>query len=553
MKRRRNAPFRHVGAVRAPKTAFNLSYEKVFTCDMGQLIPVLCDEALPGDVWHMSNEIVARLQPLVAPILHEINIFTHTFFVPYRLLWEDWEQFITGGEDGEFVEPEPRWEPSRYIGQHGPECAVQNKLWDFMGLPVTRVSGVPGVGALGYIYLANWTKNCSPLIYPKRAYNLIFNEYYRDQNLQDEVEIDQEEILFRNWEKDYFTSALPWQQKGTAPSLPISGLLDLVYASSGNIAGDLKVYVNRLTNTYPPPLQPDMENLTLLGDQDGNLVFGDNAYAPPNSRWWIEGATTLGGIKADMSKAVSFDISDLRNAFQIQKWLERNARAGSRYTEFLKAHFPAYPRDERLQRPEYIGGSKAPIIVSEVLQTSRSDPNQTPQGTMAGHGISAARTRIGKYRVQEHGLIMTLMSIMPKASYQQGINRQWLRYDKLDHPFIEFVNLSEQKVLRGEIYTSSIDADNTSTFGYQGQYDELRVKNNIVCSEMRDTFAYWHIGRKFSNPPHLNEIFISTKNTIRKDIFAVPSRPGFIISYGNVVTAMRPIPYMSEPGLIDHN
>ena len=320
--------------------------------------------------------------------------------------------------------------------------------------------------------------------------------------------------------KSYFTSALLWQQRGTAPALPISGTTSAVFDSSRFHNGSPSANIEHASgNLYTPSAS------ALLG------LFNDNTV--------------------DLSMASTFDIADLRLAFQIQKWMERNARAGVRYTSFLQAHFGVHPRDDRLDRPEYIGGSKSPIIISEVLQTSATATEPTPQGNLAGHGISVNTNFCGKYRVQEYGLIMGIMSVMPRSSYQQGINRQWLRRTKYDFFFPEFANLSEQAIERAEIYASNVSAENTTIFGYQGRYDELRTKSNMVCSQMRDTFDYWHLGRQFSAAPTLDSTFITC--TPSKRIFAAESEPGLIISHGNIIKCIRPLPIIAEPGLIDHH
>ena len=216
----------------------------------------------------------------------------------------------------------------------------------------------------------------------------------------------------------------------------------------------------------------------------------------------------------------------------------------------LRAHFGVSPRDDRLQRPEYIGGSKSPVIVSEVLQTSSTDAT-SPQGNMAGHGVSASATYCGKYRATEYGLIMGIMSIMPRAMYQQGINRQWLRRSRYDFYFPEFANLSEQAILNCEIYETGVEATNKSIFGYQGRYDEMRTKQNMVCGQMKSVFDYWHLGRIFSTQPLLNSSFVTCNPD--KRIFAAPSEPGFIVQFANLIKAWRPMPIQSDPGFIDHN
>ena len=490
--------YEHVGGLHPGRSVFDLSYEKKLTCDMAQLIPVMCDEVVPGDFFQIGNQAVVRFQPLVAPILHEINMYVHYFFVPYRILWDDWEDFISGGIDGQFSDPVPEWEPTD---------TTVGSLWDYLGFP----TGVDPDGAY-------------PLDFPRRAYNLVYNEYYRDETLQTEIALTNETILNRAWEKDYFTSSLPWQQRGTAPALPISGTTKALWQASD---------IN----------SPFIEN-TNVGVNSGKFIV--------NSTYAGSLLTALNLNTVDLSTASTFDIADLRLAFQIQKWMERNARAGARYTEFLRSHFGVSPRDERLQRPEYIGGSKSPCIISEVLQTSSTDATSA-QGNLAGHGITVSDAYCGKYHAKEFGLIIGIMSVMPRSAYSQGIDRQWLRKTKYDFYFPEFANLSEQAITNAEICATGVSSHNVDIFGYQGRYDEMRTKNSMIVSQMRDTFDYWHMGRQFDplSPPVLNADFI--KCVPRKDIFAVPSEPGLIINFGNVIKAFRPLPYMAVPGLIDHN
>lgn len=522
----RNYPnvFATVGTLRPGRSTFNLSYEKKFTCDMGQLIPIMCDEVVPGDFFKIGNEACIRMQPMVAPVLHQIDMHVHYFFVPYRLLWNaktredltetgDWEDFITGGEDGTNSDTIPTWSPAAPSSKGG--------LWDYMGMPL--VADLDG-------YL--------PIDFPRRAYNLVYNEFYRDINIVTEVAWTNETILKRRWTKDYFTSLLPWQQRGTAPSLPISG--EVPVTGIGKI--DTSWGAGR--SVY------ETDGSGTSSYSASRLIHNANTY----NEFAVEEDPSNSGypnIRADLSAGTTFDIADLRLAFQTQKWLERNARAGARYTESLMAHFGVHNDDLRIGRPVYIGGSKSPVIVSEVLQTESSDAS-TPQGTLAGHGLSVNRAFCGRYNAKEHGLIIGLMSIMPKPCYNsQGINRQWLRSTKYDFYWPEFANLSEQAVEAGEVYVTSASASaSQTTLGYQGRYDEMRTKNDLICDDMRDTYDYWHLARQFSSAPTLNQTFIECDP--RKDIFAAPSEPGFIITFGNLILATRPMPIQAEPGLIDH-
>jgi hypothetical protein len=468
--------------------------------DMGQLIPVMCDEMVPGDMFQIGNEVVVRFQPLVAPILHEINAFIHYFFVPYRLLWSDWEKFITGGADGAFAGVLPRWNPTN---------TAVGSLWDYLGFPTTIVPA----GIL-------------PIDFVRSAYNFIYNNYYRDENLISEVALTNEAILLRAWEKDYFTSALPWQQRGTAPALPVSG--SAVWA-----------------DTVFPTDNGGTKGLSVVNTAADNKIRGLSSLWSANER-----ANVLAAFNANSLSTTTFNISDLRTAFQIQRWMERNARSGARYTEFLQAHFGVSPRDERLQRPEFIGGSRSPIIVSEVLKTGSTD-GTSPQGNMAGHGLTVDQNYVAKYHALEYGLVMGIMSVMPRSAYSQGINRQWTRTTKYDFYSPEFANLSEQAILRGELYATATLAENQTIFGYQGRYDEMRYKPNKYTGKMRTTFNYWHLGRTFTGAPLLNQSFIEC--VPRKDVFAVTTEPALIVSVGNKIRASRPLPITAEPGLIDHD
>lgn len=504
----RGQVFRHVGGVRPGRSAFDLSYEKLLTCDMGELIPVLCDEAVPGDIWEIGNMAVLRFQPLVAPIMHQVNMYVHYYFVPYRLIWDDWELFITGGPDGTDTTVPPCFDDDIAVTPKN----GKGTLWDYFGFPVD----VDPDGAY-------------PSDFPRRAYLKIYNDFYRDENFIDELDItdqDNYEVLYRAWEKDYFTSALASQQRGTSPAFPIVGTTSAVW--------DDALFIDSATGT---DLRASNTASTL-----GIRLEG----ATPR----VNARDTFNENTVDIGSATPLDISDMRLGFQIQRWLERNNRAGARYTEFLKSHFNVSPSDDRLQRPEYIGGSKTPVIVSEVLQTSETDGS--PQGNMAGHGIAVSAKYCAKYRVKEFGLIMGIMSVMPKPVYQQGINRQWLRTTRYDYYFPEFANLSEQAIMNVEIFATGVDTDNVDLFGYQGQYDEMRIKHNMVCGDFRDTYDYWHMSRQFAGPaaPVLNQSFVEC--VPRKDCFAAPSEPGLLVQFGNLIKALRPLPLIANPGYIDH-
>jgi hypothetical protein len=512
--------FKSIKLPKIRRNKFDLSHEKRLTADMFYLYPVLLDDCIPGDKWKIGNEIVIRTNPLAAPLMHEINCYVHYYYVPYRILWDDWEKFITGGTDGKFTAQIPKINMA--MAKHA------GSLWDYFGFNV--------------IDDVHNDISFAPLGFPLSAYNMIYNNFYRDQNIQDEVSLSslppgKDNLYVRAFEKDYFTSMLPWQQRGIAPSLPISGKLDLRQG--------IAEFFSRMGSGIPDyPI-----GLKIRNAGDGNYGELVNGYDQDILNQYLNNNKVNGYV--DMKDATTFDVSEIRFAVSVQRFLERSARSGSRYTEFLKANFPAYPRDDRLDRPEYIGGSKTPIIISEVLQTSRSEKGQSPQGYMAGHGLSADRTFVSNYNVQEHGLIMGIMSIMPRTMYTQGIDRVWMKSTRYDYYFDEFAHLSEQAVYVEEMFNYNpkpIDR----VIGYQGRYDEYRYKRNTVHGLFRTDFEYWHMARKFRTHPTLNLDLIRPNEQEMlqmKRVLAVPEEPMFLISFGNKCHVTRPMPFMAQPGL----
>lgn len=620
--------FSSIPAPKMKHSYFNLSHEKKFDCDMGQLIPILFKPMVPGDMFKIGNQIVARTQPQVAATLHEINIHTYYFFIPTRLLFghsvettdgekedpqviertyevddHDWETFITGGVKGDGmlkgqVVSLPHWEPTGIqvvnhnwngipSGETGSNADWRNvtvadngtySLWDYFGLPVDVIP----YGAF-------------PHAFPKRAYNFVWNTFFRDENLQLEVDIDSDIVLNCAWKKDYFTSALPFQQRGTSPALPISIAGELELPVTGSLEGGSLSGTAGFVHTGPDVLGSSAGTYVQLNNYIGaygsyhsdgqQSVFDESSVSSagfslnPKLTGTTGKYANIGGYGIDGSSftfvppvlgsdvvasgdasslfLTSFNVSDLRVAFQVQKWMERNAIGGVRYNSFLISHFGIAPRDERLQRPQFLGGSKSPVIISEVLQTSASETGEgaSYQGNIAGKGISADENFICKYHASEFGYVLGLMVIKPKATYQQGIDKELLYRTRYDWFFPEFAHLSENAVELAEIYaqdSGNIDKNgNPVVFGYQGRYNEMRFAKSMVCGGMRNTFDYWHLGRNFTSEPMLNEDFIKCNPS--KRIFVVQDEPGFIVDVGNIVKAFRPLPKYPTPGLIDHN
>lgn len=539
------------------RSVFDLSHVKRFTCDMGQLIPVYFDECVPGDTRKIGMQCVTRFQPLVAPILDSVDLTVHYFFVPTRLLMdkeEDWNTFLTGGKDGKDESVSlPSYGFTYFDGSSNdnskPVAPFSNgirdgkySLWDYFGLPI--VNGVTSSSIRDVNHINGFCQ---------RSYNLVWNEYYKDENLVDNVSLLNNTILYRAWKKDYFTSALPWQQRGVAPALPLSGTVPVTFGNNKIVSiynnGDdaLINYVGVDGQTYPGTLHVGSDGKVYSTAPHAGALTGINGYFSAN-----------GSI--DLSNAATFDVATLRQCVQIQRWLELNARGGVRYTEFLRSHFGISPKDEVLGRPEYIGGTKSSIVISEVLQTSRTvDSTQTekgsPLGRLAGHGLGASSDYICTYTAKEFGYIIGIASWMPKPSYQQGVNRIFSRKTKFDFYFPEFAHLSEQAVTNGEVFATGTAKD-SEIFGYQGAYNEMRYTPSFNCADMRDTFSYWHLGRIFQNAPKLNAGFLTTNPAydggIRKDIFASKTEPGLLVQFANIVKAIRPLPVYGTPGFVDH-
>jgi len=527
--------FTALDKAKGARSAFDLSHEYKTTFDMAQLIPIACLECIPGDFFKLGVAAVLRMQPMLSPILHTVKLRYYSFFVPYRILDDAWEDFITGGEDGSVVGTLPLFNPLNFTASETVVMAV-GSLWDYLGYNPVGGSSSPAA-------------QVCPIDYPRKAYVRIWNEFFRVPGIQDErpenygVAGEVYQPLYRNWTRDYFTSALPFQQRSLSPvALPVFGATSaeftIPYQSLGGTIG---------TDQIIPFFKGSAPQTGFDYVDRSSTGFGNQSTAYNNI---LSDNNSISGTGLS-----SVDIADLRLAVQTQVYLERNARGGARYVEQLKARYGTQPLDMRLQRPEYIGGYTSPFLFSEVLQTSASDTEPTPQGNMAGHGISVAGSSIGNYRVQEHGLIMVLACADPTPAYQQGIDRSWLRRNKLDFPAPEFAHLSEQEIFNAEIYNQSAADDPSGEegrepFGFTGQYNEMRYLPNRVTSEMRDTFDYWHLGRKFASLPELNEDFISLGPDLPelKRIYAVQNVPGILGSFGLRINAIRPLPFMAIPG-----
>lgn len=509
--------------VAAPATnAFDLSHDVKLSMQMGKLIPVLAMEVVPGDRFRIGCEHLTRLAPMLAPMMHRVDVRIEYFFCPNRLNWEDWETWITnGGSEPAQVSPLPAHPFFYYTGTGGPIGIDYNnfELLDYMGLPDPA-----------QCYDQTDKEKISAL--PFAAYQRIYNDYYRDENLINSVASDlvngdntvnTDLFTMRNraWEADYFTKALPDAQKGQSVDVPLG---DVMLKSSTTNPNVILQASNHLSN-------PGNLTATALG----SILHADgvpaDAVIDPNGAWEV-GATT---------------INDLRLAYRLQEWLEKNARGGTRYSELIRSHFNVFPEDSRLQRPEYIVGVKNPIQISEVLNTTGT--TDAPQGEMAGHGISYSAGNYGKYFAKEHGYIIGILSIMPKTCYQQGIPKHFTKFnDPTELAWPVFGNLGEQEVQKKEIMAFQ-GANSEELFGYTPRYMEYKNLPSRVCGDFRTTLDFWHMGRIFDplNPPLLNDQFVTADPTQR--IFAVtdPDVDQIYCQVMHHIVVVRALPFYGTP------
>jgi len=496
------------------RNRFDLSHDVKMSFSMGELVPTCVMEALPGDRFNISVENMLRFAPLIAPVMHKVNVTTHYYFVPTRILWDQWEKWITRELDVE----------APYVNLSPGHSYLVGGLQDYLGYPTTE----PVVSS-----------KMSPL--PIAAYYKIFDEYYRDQNLVTErftpvvagVNTAYQgnfDLLRRAWMHDYFTSALPFAQKGDSVQLPLvdqgpipvtpvlgddPALLINIGTGGDAAAGALSV------GAYSP-------DANALKDSSGNPVTFD-----------------FNGNQVVDIQADAVDINTFRRALKLQEWLEKNARGGTRYVESILSHFGVKSSDKRLQRPEYIGGSKQNMVISEVLATAETTAADVPVGNMAGHGISVGGGNTFSYQAEEHGYVIGIINVQPVTAYQQGLHRSLFRFDPLDYAWPTFANIGEQEVLEQEVFYAAANPD--FVFGYVPRYAEYKFMNSRVAGEMKDSLSYWHLGRIFDGPPELTEEFVTCNPDPR--IFAVVD-PGADHIYSHIfnnISVQRALPRFGIP------
>ena len=504
-----------------PRSSFKREFTHKTTFDAGYLVPIYCDEVLPGDTFNLSMTAFVRMATPIAPMMDNLHLDTFFFFVPNRLIWNNWQKFMgqqdNPGDSISYLVPQQVSPAGGY---------AVGSLQDYMGLPT-----------VGQVTAGSTVSHCA--FWP-RAYNLIWNEWFRDQNLQNSAVVDKGDgpdtssnyvLLRRGKRHDYFTSALPWPQKGTAVTLPLGSRASIKYDYGGGA-----------------------NNFVGTGTDSAFHYF---ATSPSTSVGASAGTSST--IYADLSTATAATINQLRQSFQIQKLLERDARGGTRYTEIIRAHFGVISPDARLQRPEYLGGGHAPIVVSPIAQTSgtAASGTTTPLGNLAAMGTSLANRHGFTQSFTEHGVIIGLASIRADLTYQQGLSRMWSRSTRYDFYFPAFATLGEQAVLNKEIYVTGGSADN-DVFGYQERWAEYRYKPSQISGLFKSTSAgtidFWHLAQKFTSLPTLNSTFIQDTPPVSRTIAAgsVANGQQFLVDTFFTNRVARPMPLYSVPGLIDH-
>lgn len=514
--------FSQIPSTQIPRSVFDRSHGYKTTFNSGYLVPFYVDEVLPGDSFKLTATLFARLATPIVPFMDNLYLETFFFFVPNRLVWDNWQKF-----NGEQKNPS---DSTDFLIPTVSGTSVQNQtLWDYFGLP-TNVGKALKVNAL-----------------PFRAYNLIFNEWFRDENLQESLKVPTGDgpdslsdynLVRRGKRHDYFTSCLPWPQKGPGVEISIGGKANVSITGAGapvftsnpgtNVLGNLVATTNTLSSVV---------YTTSVGSADKILSWSNPALS----------------ATADLSTATPISINDLRQAFQVQKLYERDARGGTRYTEILRSHFGVISPDARLQRPEYLGGSSARISINPVQQTSATN-EITPQGNLAAYGVVSDSFHGFSKSFVEHGYVFGFVNVRADLTYQQGLNRMWSRQGRFDFYWPVLAHLGEQAVLNKEIYAQGT-ADDDKVFGYQERYAEYRYYPGQITGKFRSTdpqsLDSWHLAQKFSSLPTLSAQFVQDNPPVDR-VVAVTSEPQFLFDSYIRLKCARPMPVYSVPGLVDH-
>lgn len=564
--------FNSIPLLKPRKNAFKLSHNVKLTCEMGQLVPVFVQDVLPSDRFKLSVSNIVRFAPLLAPIMSEVDVFFHFFFVPNRIIWSEWETFMTGSKNGRKLDEDQVPVPPRIVfdGSILNTALKNGQNWANDGhAPLTHGSLADYLGFQTFKSGITFTGGNYPLDeLPFRAYYKIWSDWYRDENLIDDVlpdYIDNSgdrlitnsnltdvenlmQLRRRCWKKDYFTSALPFAQKGDDVIIP--GSSSSVSFKSGRLptAQYSTTYGAFSGESVPVSSSPVSIKQMARSSNSGNLNVGptENMLFPNTNIFNIDPKNLndflVGG------QASEGTIRELRRAFAAQKFFERRAVGGTRYIEQNYAFFGVRSSDGRLQRSEYLGGSKNPVVISQVLQTSEGTAS-SPLGTPAGNAVSAGGKYIFDRSFEEYGWIIGLMSIMPKPDYIQGIPKMFLRRDIYDYYWPQFAKIGEQPIENQELYFSPTSKNNDGTFGYTPRYAEYRFRNNRVCGDFKDTLKFWTLARDFDAPQALNHSFVECNPSDR--IFAVSDSASADYNHlwceiGLNVKSLRPLPKYGE-------
>lgn len=535
-----------------PRSVFDRSHTWKGTFKAGELVPFFVDEVLPGDTFNLSTAMLTRLSTPIVPIMDNLYISTHFFFVPNRLIWEHWEAMNGDQRSG----------PTAKTDYLVPQAVINNlpigSIGDYLGLPT-------GVNA-----------NVSVNELPLRAIALIWNDWFRDENLQNAVNIDKNtereyvgdsavsgsncnnpilyssNCLKRAKRKDYFTSALPWPQKGPGVEISLGGSVPVDVASNAQLNNPILAVGGSFTGAPQYAL-----GISSGGTNSGADILWQTSKGNASADTRVTGIKFDGGsgLTVDLSESTPISINDLRQAFQIQKLYERDARGGTRYTEILRSHFGVVSPDARLQRPEYLGGGRSRLNINPVMQTSATaDGSGTPQGNLSAFGVGLDASHNFTKSFVEHGYIIGFVSVQSDLTYQQGLNRMWSRKGRFDFYWPVFAHLGEQAILNKEIYCQGNEKDD-EVFGYQERFADYRYYPGLITGQFRSTsptpLDIWHLAQKFDSLPALSSQFIEENPPIER-VVAVTDEPPFLMDAFFKMKCVRPMPVYATPGLVDH-